>query len=543
MPSPPPLPVCLAVADPAVRRGAVEALFAQGYDMVLAESFAQLVVRAREGVALAVVDPRLPDLGTPPLARLRAASALHRVPLVLIEEPVRGALQRSSAAPELVGFMVEIHSQMAGRATLNLLHQVGETLYAAPELSATLDAVLSSVALALPLDTGTLFLLDANGNLEPRAAHGYSLASGRLRRFQVGEGVVGWVVAHRVPTIVADSDIDRRFDGRGDRSSRSLLAVPLMAGDRILGALSLVRRAPAATFTENDLVLAATIASSAAIAIENAHRYEQERALARRLEEVDHLYTREHELVAELQHNNRIYESVVRTVSHELKTPLFGIQGFARLLIDGTPAPEDVREFATEIHDNAVRLTQYADQILTEDGLNRDRVVLELGEVELRPVVDAVLRSLSATARTGHHRLVNEVPATLPLICGDHDKIHQIMVNLVGNAIKYSPGGGAVRVGAQAADGMVELTVEDEGVGVPADQRTRIFERFSRVSSASTRGISGTGIGLAIVRGLVQLHGGTVWVDDAPVRGSRFHVRLPLAVPSPTATAPLIEVA
>jgi signal transduction histidine kinase len=538
----PSLPVCLAADDPAVRRGAVEALFAQGYDLVLAESFLELQDLAREGVALAIVDPRLPGLGTPAMDRLRAAPALHRVPLMLIEDPVRDALRRPAAAPALVGFMIEVHSQLAGRAMLHLLHKVGETLYASPELDATMAAVLRSVGQALPYETGTLFLLDSHDRLEPRAAHGYTLQESRQRSFQVGEGVVGWVAAHRAPTIVGDSDMDRRFDGRDDRSSRSLLAVPLLAGDRLLGALSLVRLAPAAPFTETDLTLVATIGNSAAIAIENAHRYEQELALAARLEEVDALYAHEHDLVAELQQNNRIYASVVRTVSHELKTPLFGIQGFAQMLLDGASGPDDVREFATEIRDNAVRLTQYADRILSEDGIQRGRVVLELGEVELHPLVESVLRSLSATT-LGRHTLVNEVPADLPMVSGDHDKIFQIMTNLVGNAIKYSPAGGTVRVSANAAHEKLEIVVEDEGVGIPVEDRTRIFERFFRVGDASTRGISGTGIGLSIVRGLVELHGGSVWVDDAPVRGSRFHVCLPQAVPSPTAPAPLIEVA
>jgi signal transduction histidine kinase len=539
----PSLPVCLASADPTVLRGAVAALFAQGYDLVLAESFAELAARAGEGVALAVVDPRLPDLGTPPLDRLRAAPALHRVPLLLLEEPVREALRSSSASPELVGFMVGVNAQVAGRGLLELLRRVGETLHAAPELEATMDAVLRSVALALPYETGTLFLLDGQDRLTARAAHGYHLGGGGQRSFSVGEGVVGWVVANGSPTIVGDSDMDRRFDGRGDRSPRSLLAAPLAAGGRMLGALSLVRRAPAAPFTETDLVLVATIAGSAAIAIENAHRYEEELALAHRLAEVDELYSRERALVADLQQNNRIYASVVRTVSHELKTPLFGIQGFARLLIDGVGGPDEVREFATEIHDNAVRLTEYADRILSEDGLHRGRVSIDLGEVDLSLVVAQVLRSLSASAQSSHHQLVADLPATLPLVSGDHDRIVQILTNLVGNAIKYSPGGGTVRVGAEAVEGMVELVVEDEGVGIPVEERSRIFERFSRVSSPSTRGISGTGIGLAIVSRLVELHGGSVWVDDAPVRGSRFHVRLPQAVPSPVGTAPLSEVA
>lgn len=536
-------PICLACADPAVRRGAGEALVAQGYDLVLAESLAQLVEHAREGTALAVVDPRLPGLGEHPLDRLRADPALHRVPLLLLDDAVRVALRRGPAEPELVRFLVQVHAHTAGRAMLHLLHRVSETLNAAPEREATMDAVLRSVGLALPYDTGTLFLLDGHGRLEPCAAHGYVLAGGGLRRFEVGEGVVGWVVAHRAPTIVGDSDIDFRFDGRDDRSSRSLLAVPVIAGDRMLGALSLVRRAPAAPFTDADLVLVSTIANSAAIALENAHRYEQERALAQRLEAVDQLYAREHSLVAELQQNNRIYASVVRTVSHELKTPLFGIQGFARLMMDGLAGESDVKDFATEIHDNAVRLTEYADRILSEDGLQRGRATLELGSVELRPVVDGVLRSLSATTRSGHHCLVNEVPDHLTPVCGDHDKIVQILVNLVGNAIKYSPGGGTVRVSAEPVDDDVELVVEDQGVGIAPEDRSRVFERFSRVSSPSTRGISGTGIGLAIVRGLVELHGGSVWVDGAPGQGSRFHVRLPQAAPAHAAVPSLIEVA
>ncbi|HEY2704583.1 MAG TPA: GAF domain-containing sensor histidine kinase [Candidatus Dormibacteraeota bacterium] len=538
MPLPSSLPICLACADRRVRAGAVTALVAQGYDLVLAESVEQLVERAGEGVTLAVVDPRLADLGEHPLDRLRAIPALHRVPLLLLDDGARAALRRSAAAPELVRLMIQVDSHTAGQALLHLLHRVNETLNAAPGLDATMDAVLTSLELALPYDTGTLFLLDGQGGLEPRAARGYALAGGGLRRFAVGEGVVGWVLEHRAPTIVGDSDIDRRFDGRDDRSSRSLLAVPVIAGDRMLGALSLVRRAPAAPFSDTDLVLATTISGSAAIALENAHRFEQERALSRRLDEVDQLYATEHALVAELQQNNRIYASVVRTVSHELKTPLFGIQGFAQLLMDGLVEGDDVKDFATEIHDNAVRLTAYADRILSEDELQRGRPSVELGEVAIGPLVDSVLRSLSATVQDGRHRLVNEVAADLPAARADHDKVVQIMVNLVGNAIKYSPEGGRVRVTAAAADDAVEVVVEDEGVGIPAAERARVFERFARVSSPATRGISGTGIGLSIVRALVDLHAGRVWVDDAPGRGSRFHVRLPRAAPPAAVTSP-----
>jgi len=542
MPLSSPLPICLAVQDREVRRGAVEALFTQGYDLVLADTLGELVERAQEGVALAIVDPELPQLGAPALERLRAVPALHRCPLIVLDEGVRGALRPGAAPPDLVRFMVEVHTQLAGRALVDLLHRASATINAAPELEATMDAVLASLAMVLTFDTGTLFVLEGAGRLQPCAAHGYELAREGRRSFEAGEGVVGWVVANRVPTIVGDSAIDDRFEGRERRTSRSLLAVPMIAGDRVLGAISLVRRSPAAPFSDTELIMAATIGNGAAVALENARRYEQERALAARLDQVDQLYAQEHALVAELQRKIRVYASVVSTVSHELKTPLFGIQGFAQLLLEEGIGPDDVREFAAEIRDNALRLTRYADRILSEDGLQRGRVTLEIGEVSLRPLVDGVLRSLAATVPQTH-RLDNEVPADLAPVCGDHDKIVQIMTNLVGNAVKYSPAGGRVRVFAQADGDMAELVVEDEGVGVPVEERSRVFERFSRITTPQTRGISGTGIGLSIVRGLVELHGGSVWVDDAPVRGSRFHVRLPFAVPSPPVAASLPEVA
>jgi signal transduction histidine kinase len=336
--------------------------------------------------------------------------------------------------------------------------------------------------------------------------------------------------------------MDGRFEGRTGRSSRSLLAVPLAAGDRVLGALSLVRRAPATPFSDDDLVLVATIGNYTGVALDNARRSQEERALVERLAELDRLSAEQRATVAELERNNRQCASVVSTVSHELRSPLFGIQGFAQLMMDGHASADDVRDFATEIHDNAVRLAQYVERILSEDALHHGQVTLNLGEVSLRPLVDGVLRAAATAAREAH-RLLNDVPDDLPPVWGDADRIVQILQNLVGNAVKYSPGGGRVAVSARVAGRMVEVVVEDEGIGVPPADRSRIFERFTRVTSPQTRAIGGAGIGLAVVRGLVELHGGRVWVDEAPVRGSRFHVELPVAVPSPPVTAPLFEVA
>jgi phosphoserine phosphatase RsbU/P len=419
---------------------------------------------------------------------------------------------------------------------LELLHRVSGMLGGSPEVDLTMERVLRALVLVVPVDTASLFLLDRDGQLTVCAAWGYELEGRDPRVFPVGTGVVGWVVSHRTSALVRDSSRDDRFDALDGRSPRSLVAAPLMVGERVLGALSLVRHAPAEPFSDADHVLIATIANGAALALENARLHEQERALGLRLEELNQLYAQEHRLVERLERNGRVYESVVSTVSHELRTPLMGIQGFARMIRDGDVEGEEVRDFASEIHDNAVELGRFVTGILSEDAIQHGQVRLELRAVRLRPLVDRVLRSFAPLARDTH-QLVNDVPADLPAVRGDADRLSQIVSNLVSNAVKYSPGGGRVRLwGRPAAEcGWVELAVDDEGLGIPAESRSRIFERFHRVSSAETAGISGAGVGLSIVKGLVDLHGGSIRVEPTPGRGSSFRVVLPRAVYFPPA--------
>jgi phosphoserine phosphatase RsbU/P len=406
---------------------------------------------------------------------------------------------------------------------LELLHRVSAVLGGSPDMDATMDAVLRAMVLVLPFDTASLFLLDRDGNLRVRAAVGYELDGRDPRIFPVGSGVVGWVVANRAPALVVDSERDGRFDALDGRTPRSMLAVPLAIGERILGSLSLVRRAPAAPFAEVDTTLVAAIANSAALALENARLNEQERALRLRLEELNQLYAQERRLIEQLERHDRVYSSVV------------GIQGFARMIRDADVEGEEIRDFAAEIHDNAVRLGRYVCGILSEDAVERGHVTLDLREVRLRPLADRVLRSFVPMTR-GTHQLVNDVPADLPSARGDSDRLTQIFSNLVSNAVKYSPMGGRVRVWGRPVDGdTIELGVDDEGIGIPEDSQSRIFERFYRVATPQTRGISGAGVGLSIVKGLVDLQVGSIAVESEAGRGSSFRVRLPQWVYFPPA--------
>jgi len=526
--------LAIASAEAGLRRKAEKALSRQGFEVSQADSLAALAERARAGIQLALIDPRMPDLQPAPLSRVRAEPALHRVPiLMLTPEDMHGIAERHPDK-ELIDLVVRIHAQLAGNAQLDLLHRVSRTLTASPDMENTLNGVFSALGQVLHFDTATLFMLDRTGKLFIRAAWGYELQSEQLRSFEVGEGVVGWVVANRAPTIVGDSDMDTRFVSLDGRSSRSMLGVPLMVGERVVGALTLVRRAPAVQFTDEDLLLVSTIGNSAAIGLENARVYEQERALALRLEELNQLYGQEREIVDKLTESERQYGDVLSTVSHELKTPLMGIRGFAQMIRDGDVDGDEAKDFATEIYDNAVRLSTYVERMLQEQAVQNGAESLDIRDVRVGPLVAQVIKSLTPSAP--HHELVNEVAEDAPSVSGDPDKITQILFNLVSNAIKYSPRGGQVRVSVTAQDRWLELAVSDEGVGIPPEARGRIFDRFFRVSSFETKNISGTGLGLSIVKGLVELHGGRIWVESEVGRGSSFHVTLPqtLYFPAPT---------
>ena len=530
--------LCIASPDGGLRRRAAEAFPRQSYDVVAVTTLEELAAAGRAGLSLALVDPRLPGLGDRPLIQLRAEHDLRSCALLVLDDADLRGLRSRAPEPGVADLLLRVHSQVSGAEHITLLNHINTRLTTSPEMEPTMRAVLDVAASVLSFDTGTLFLLDPLNRLRVRAARGYELNEEQLRSFDLKEGVVGWAVSNRRPSIVGDSTLDDRFAKfHGSSGSRSMLAAPILLGDRVIGALTLVRRFPAEPFSDADLVPVATLANSAAIALENARLHEQERALALHLEELHELYGREKEIVTKLDEYDRLYTQVVSTVSHELKTPLMSIRGFAQMIRDGDVDGEEAREFGGEIHDNAVRLSRYVERILQEDSVHNGRATLQLEKVDLGSLIDEVVHSLGNLAGD-RHRLVNMVNGHTPPVSADPDKVSRIILNLVSNAIKYSPDGGEVVLSARGVGPEVELVVEDQGLGIPPDARERIFDRFYRVESKQSRNINGTGLGLSIVKGLVELHGGRIWVEPGTEKGSRFVVTLPQAGAPATAAAP-----
>ncbi|MCE5215482.1 GAF domain-containing protein [bacterium] len=236
--------------------------------------------------------------------------------------------------------------------------------------------------------------------------------------------------------------------------------------------------------------------------------------------------------ITELRQVERMKTAFVSTVSHELRTPLTSIKGFVATLLDdkdGTLYDEETRyEFYTIIDQECDRLTRLISDLLNVSRIESGRALdMQISEVNINELASRVLGQQQSY--TDRHQLVCEVPADMPPIEADADKIQQILDNLVGNAIKYSPNGGTVSISAEDEGDKVRIDIRDQGLGVPDRHREKIFDRFHMVDDdVDHKAIKGTGIGLYLVRHLARAHGGDVWLSWSEVgKGSCFSVRLP----------------
>ncbi len=228
-----------------------------------------------------------------------------------------------------------------------------------------------------------------------------------------------------------------------------------------------------------------------------------------------------------LKQLERTREEFVANVSHELRTPLSLIKGYIETLLDGARhQPEVTARFLKIIERNTQRLDLLIQDLLTISALESGRVKLELQAVELHPLVDKIFNDLKPPADNKSVTLLNQLP---PLSAtGDAHRLEQVFANLVDNAIKYGRPHGRVTVGGQSlAGGKIEVFVQDDGPGIPAESLDRIFERFYRVDKARSRDQGGTGLGLSIVKHIVQGHGGEVWAKSDLGRGATFFFTLP----------------
>jgi signal transduction histidine kinase len=228
----------------------------------------------------------------------------------------------------------------------------------------------------------------------------------------------------------------------------------------------------------------------------------------------------------EIEQLSRLRAEFVSTVSHEFRTPLTGIQGFSEMMRDEILPVDLMREYAGDINKDARRLNRLMNDMLDLDQLESGEMKLTARPVDLNLILVETAASFSSRAAT--HPIDLDLAEDLPKLSADSDRLTQVCTNLLTNAIKYSPDGGSIELRTKREDHAVILTIRDHGIGIPADQLEKIFERYSRIETAETQNIQGTGLGLPIVRQIVQLYQGRVWATSGSGEGSTFHVQLPL---------------
>jgi signal transduction histidine kinase len=331
-------------------------------------------------------------------------------------------------------------------------------------------------------------------------------------------------VAHRMypPTL----DLIRRS------GVQSFVAVPLQSHGKVLGYLAGDRGS--AQCSEDDLHILLTIAGHVAAAIDNAKAYSDLTELTQHLEERIEQRTEELSRANEqLKEHDRRRTTFLSVVSHELRTPMTSIRSFTENMLDGVTGPltDLQRTYLTRIQHNVARLGRIIAQLLDWSRLDTNKVELRVEEVCIRRMATIALDSLQMIAAEKNVSLGIAPLESLPPVQGDRDKVEQILVNLLGNAIKFTAPGGRITVEfCESPPGLVQTCVADTGCGIDSSHLPNIFDEFSRVPSPMPTA-QGAQLGLCITKTLVTMHHGSIWAESQPGIGSRFYFTLPIAAP------------
>jgi two-component system phosphate regulon sensor histidine kinase PhoR len=233
--------------------------------------------------------------------------------------------------------------------------------------------------------------------------------------------------------------------------------------------------------------------------------------------------------ITELRKLERVRRDFVANVSHEFKTPLTAIQGFAETLLGGAiDDPQNRLRFLEIILEHSRRLARLTDDLLKLSKMDADRLELEIRRLSVSQFVESCIETTQRPAAEKDLRISVNLQQPLPDIAADRRRLAEVLQNLLDNAMQYTPAGGQIMVSASANGVEVTFTVSDTGIGIPQAEQSRIFERFYRVDVARSREVGGTGLGLSISKHLVEAHGGRIWVESEVGQGSEFHFTVPI---------------
>jgi signal transduction histidine kinase/DNA-binding response OmpR family regulator len=359
---------------------------------------------------------------------------------------------------------------------------------------------------------------------------------------EVEDSVLDTLLKERKPLRLSELDAPQQISPHTalNETARSFLGTPIFFSAQVCGWLYLTGKIGADEFSESDERLAVTLATQVVVAYENARLYAEaqshtielqqevaERKLAE--EERAQMLIREQAARAEAEQANRTKDEFLATLSHELRTPLTAILGWSHLLQTKTLDQENMERALETIERNARSQSQLIDDLLDVSRIITGKLRIDMRPVELVSIIEAAIDSMRPTAQAKSIKFEVTCDQTASHVSGDSNRLQQIVWNLFSNAVKFTPEGGRVNVSLERSGEHAQISISDTGQGIDARFLPFIFDRFRQADGSTTRKYGGLGLGLAIVRHLVELHGGTIKVhSDGVDRGATFTVLLPL---------------
>jgi signal transduction histidine kinase len=403
---------------------------------------------------------------------------------------------------------------------LRALGEVSQALSSTLDVDLVLNTIVARANDLIGADGCTIFEYDeaaeqfrlrATRNLEPglvELARGTPLHKG-------DQGILGQLPilreAVQVPDITAGSYSSPISEALIEAGYRAVVAVPLVREGHLIGALTMNRKTPG-EFPPETIELLRTFATQSALAIQNARLFHEIEDKSRQLE-------------AASQHKSEF----LANMSHELRTPLNAIIGFSEVLSDRMfgELNEKQEEYLQDIHASGQHLLSLINDILDLSKIEAGRMELELTDFDLPSASENALILVRERAVRRGIALSTTIDKNLGTIRGDERKVKQVLLNLLSNALKFTPEGGRIDLRAAMNEGMAEISVTDTGVGIAPEDQKVIFEEFRQVGTADKK-VEGTGLGLALSRKFIELHGGRIWVQSQVGHGSTFTFTLPV---------------
>ncbi|MDB5808816.1 MAG: His Kinase (phosphoacceptor) domain protein, partial [Betaproteobacteria bacterium] len=413
--------------------------------------------------------------------------------------------------------------------TLTALGEVSRAVSSTLEVENVLDMIVSSASQLAGADACSIYEYDEiNEKFDLRSTHNVApqiVEALRMLPLRKNEGVTGRAAESgevmQIPDITQpgayESRLRKLMVGVG---YRAVLSVPLLREDKIIGSLSLTRKSPG-EFSSAVVNVLKTFATQSALAIQNAR-------LFREIEQKS----------SQLETANRHKSEFLANMSHELRTPLNAVIGFSEVLQQRMfgEINDKQLEYINYIHTSGSHLLSLINDILDLSKVEAGRMELDVTGFNLPLAIENSLALVRERATRHSIALESAVDTKLADIDADERKFKQVMLNLLSNAVKFTPEGGRITVGARQVDGVIEVSVTDTGVGIAAEDCEAVFEEFRQVGNDFKRKAEGTGLGLALARKFIELHGGRLWVTSEIGKGSTFAFTLPARADADTAT-------